>query len=65
MKKRKKFIKINFYIEKKIKYIIKNIIKIKISPYFFNNYKKNNFINLIKYYIKFFNFNIKKEYGFY
>jgi hypothetical protein len=63
--KKRKFLKINLYIRKKIKNIMKNIIKIKISPYFFNNYKYDLFLKMIKYYIKIFRFRIRKEYVFY
>ena len=61
---KRKFMKSFIFTKKKWKKKFKKI-NIKISFYFFNRYQKNNFFNLIKYFIKFFDIKLKKLFFWY
>ena len=64
-KKKRKFLKIELYINKRFRNIMKNIIKIKFFHIIFNTNKYQMFSTLVKYLIKIFNFRIKKQFVYY
>jgi hypothetical protein len=58
-KKKKKYLKIKYLVNKSYKYKIKKKIKIKMNLFFFNKYKKKRYIIFINYLVKILNLNLK------
>lgn len=59
---RKKKLRIKIFMYKRFKYKILKKIKIKITLFFFNHYKASSFLDLVKYFIEIFNYNIDEAF---